>query len=177
MSRMVALRQVAHQRFVSTGRSRWQGSIPPQSLRSTGRSLQSCSPHLPLRSLRFMSVLSSQEQSHGNGRSNSWFLYTASIFFAGASAYYTSRKPTELLSEARNAAIEEPYPLPPLPSNASCEPRKVVQPKNVMLHRMRSMKGRGLTEKYQIDWDTVLGEGAYGRYVCMCVLREKKRES
>jgi Protein kinase domain len=35
-------------------------------------------------------------------------------------------------------------------------------PRNVMLHRMRSLKGRSLTAKYLVDWNTVLGEGAYG---------------
>jgi hypothetical protein len=36
------------------------------------------------------------------------------------------------------------------------------QPRNVMISRMRSIKGRGLHEKYKVDWNTVLGEGAYG---------------
>ena len=36
------------------------------------------------------------------------------------------------------------------------------QPRNVMISRMRSIAGRGLHEKYKVDWDTVLGEGAYG---------------
>ena len=46
----------------------------------------------------------------------------------------------------------------------SCEPRRSTtnQPRNVMLHRMRSRGGRGLNEKYKVDWKTVLGEGAYG---------------
>ncbi|GAX12791.1 hypothetical protein FisN_15Hh270 [Fistulifera solaris] len=101
-----------------------------------------------------MSILS----SHGTeNTSHSSLFYTASLVVAGASVYYASRP--YAWSEARNAALEEPYPVPPLPTS-SCEPRK--EPRNVMLHRMRSMKGRGLTEKYTIDWDTVLGEGAYG---------------
>jgi hypothetical protein len=33
---------------------------------------------------------------------------------------------------------------------------------NVMLTRMRSVTGRGLHEKYKVDWNTVLGEGAFG---------------
>jgi len=41
-----------------------------------------------------------------------------------------------------------------------CEPRG--QPKNVMLHRKRSLRGRSLNEKYNVNWHTVLGEGAYG---------------
>jgi hypothetical protein len=36
------------------------------------------------------------------------------------------------------------------------------QPRNVMIHRMRSLKGRNLNDKYKVDWKTVLGEGAYG---------------
>ena len=35
-------------------------------------------------------------------------------------------------------------------------------PRNVMLHRMRSVRGRGLDDKYIVDWKTILGEGAYG---------------
>lgn len=31
-----------------------------------------------------------------------------------------------------------------------------------MISRMRSVAGRGLHEKYKVDWKTVLGEGAYG---------------
>lgn len=36
------------------------------------------------------------------------------------------------------------------------------QPRNVMISRMRSVAGRGLNDKYHVDWNTVLGEGAYG---------------
>ena len=36
------------------------------------------------------------------------------------------------------------------------------QPRNVMLHRMRSVRARNLGEKYVVDWKRVLGEGAYG---------------
>lgn len=34
--------------------------------------------------------------------------------------------------------------------------------RNVMLHRMRSFRARDMSEKYRVDWKTVLGEGAYG---------------
>ena len=34
--------------------------------------------------------------------------------------------------------------------------------RNVMMHRMRSLRARDLSEKYRVDWRTVLGEGAYG---------------
>lgn len=35
-------------------------------------------------------------------------------------------------------------------------------PINVMAHRMRSIRARNLSDKYNVDWKTVLGEGAYG---------------
>ena len=41
-------------------------------------------------------------------------------------------------------------------------PSQFHQPRNVMINRMRSVAGRGLHEKYNVEWDTVLGEGAYG---------------
>jgi hypothetical protein len=31
-----------------------------------------------------------------------------------------------------------------------------------MLHRLRSVKARSLQDKYDINWEVVLGEGAYG---------------
>ena len=37
------------------------------------------------------------------------------------------------------------------------------QPRNVMLHRMRSTRARHLGEKYKVDWKTCLGEGAYAQ--------------
>ena len=35
-------------------------------------------------------------------------------------------------------------------------------PVNVTAHRMRSIRARNLSDKYKVDWKTVLGEGAYG---------------
>jgi len=37
------------------------------------------------------------------------------------------------------------------------------QPRNVMIHRMRSIRARHLGEKYKVDWNTCLGEGAYAQ--------------
>lgn len=39
---------------------------------------------------------------------------------------------------------------------------RYTQPRNVMLHRHRSTSSRSLSDKYKVDWKTVLGEGAYG---------------
>ena len=36
------------------------------------------------------------------------------------------------------------------------------QPRNVMLHRMRSIRARNLEDKYNVEWTNLLGEGAYG---------------
>lgn len=48
-------------------------------------------------------------------------------------------------------------------SVASCDARRfTTQPRNVMLAERRSIRARGLTEKYKVDWNTTLGEGAYG---------------
>ena len=51
---------------------------------------------------------------------------------------------------ARNCTLAEP----------------IRQPRNVMLHRMRSAAGRGLNDKYNVDWTTVLG----GK-ICSCGLK------
>jgi hypothetical protein len=76
-------------------------------------------------------------------------------------------------SQSTNAEppAETPTPTPVISispptaaGGAAREPRRYVaaQPQNVMLHRMRSVRGRGLHEKYKVDWQTVMGEGAYG---------------
>lgn len=76
------------------------------------------------------------------------------------------------LKTAATAASRRQQP----PEVVVCDPRRPTQrrgsgdsgagakqePRNVMLHRMRSMRGRGLNEKYNVDWKQVLGEGAYG---------------
>jgi hypothetical protein len=62
-----------------------------------------------------------------------------------------------------------PSPIPP-PTRTLAEPHRKNTPVkhshrhslNVMLTRMRSVSGRGLNEKYKVDWNTVLGEGAFG---------------
>lgn len=43
------------------------------------------------------------------------------------------------------------------PGNSSDGPRR-----NVMLHRMRSVRARHLDDKYNVNWTNVIGEGAYG---------------
>jgi hypothetical protein len=42
-------------------------------------------------------------------------------------------------------------------------PRKLSKhAQNVMIHSRRSLRARSLDDKYNIDWETVIGEGAYG---------------
>ena len=79
---------------------------------------------------------------------------------------HTSRCEGEVSAEE-----EEQYPPGQIPLGARLARSKRAAVKrlfekdkarNVMLHRMRSVRGRDLSEKYNVDWRNVLGEGAYG---------------
>lgn len=50
----------------------------------------------------------------------------------------------------------------PSPSSPSATNNPSRKPRNVMLHRMRSIRARNLEEKYNVNWAHCLGEGAYG---------------
>ena len=83
-----------------------------------------------------------------------------SAIVAGAIALKGSKE--ESSCDTARSASRTPFSLPSL---AHAEPRRSMtmqQPRNVMLHRMRSGAGRSLNDKYKVDWKTVLGEGAYG---------------
>lgn len=81
-------------------------------------------------------------------------------------AHGTITVPTTVSCELQRAQPD--ILLDPTPTSASSllssssSKTPTSQPRNVMIHRMRSLKGRGLNEKYRVDWHTVLGEGAYG---------------
>ena len=47
-------------------------------------------------------------------------------------------------------------------SSASASMKPNDKPRNIMLHRMKSLRARCLQDKYDINWHVVLGEGAYG---------------
>ncbi len=49
-----------------------------------------------------------------------------------------------------------------LSTPAICDAPPKKGPRNVMLQSRRSVMARSLTQKYDPDWDNVLGEGAYG---------------
>jgi hypothetical protein len=76
-------------------------------------------------------------------------------------------------TRCETSSVSKPERLLFPPNITTAEPRKYMtnrmaasmsqQPRNVMpLHRMTSTAGRGLKDKYNVDWKTVLGEGAYG---------------
>lgn len=69
---------------------------------------------------------------------------------------FLESSPTTLLYNRTQA---EPRPSNSSSSNVKTSRRHSL---NVMLTRMRSVSGRGLNEKYNVDWKTVLGEGAFG---------------
>lgn len=83
----------------------------------------------------------------------------------GAAALLIAQQQQEetLKCEAQVAATE-PWKDPAVvEKNSKHGPRKLSnKPKNVMLHRMRSLRARSLNDKYNVDWDNVIGEGAYG---------------
>jgi hypothetical protein len=73
----------------------------------------------------------------------------------------------------------EAEPRRPMGAPSLASASRLQQPRNVMINRMRSVAGRGLNEKYKVDWNTVLGEGAYGSVhpARLALTGEKVRES
>ena len=61
-----------------------------------------------------------------------------------------------------NTTSMEPLQRKTASAKNKLSPSRIHQPRNVMISRMRSVAGRGLHDKYNVDWKTVLGEGAYG---------------
>jgi hypothetical protein len=106
--------------------------------------------------------LSTQQQQPQQDRPFLWTLAAASVVSASGLTYF-------MIEKNRKTSLDPPEP-PPLEraedswhgisATTLCEPRR--QPRNVMLHRMRSVMARGLNDKYNVEWKTVLGEGAYG---------------
>mmetsp|Transcript_26863 Transcript_26863/g.40658 ORF Transcript_26863/g.40658 Transcript_26863/m.40658 type:complete len:161 (+) Transcript_26863:116-598(+) len=64
--------------------------------------------------------------------------------------------------DSEDSVLDKPES--PIRRAKMANPRKNLtkQPQNVMYHRKRSLRGRALNDKYNVDWDEVLGEGAYG---------------
>lgn len=131
--------------------------------------------------LRPSSSLQQQHQDTPTTHTDYWrknaaaIAAAATVVAAGSGTFYSmSNEP--VVSSCDTKAVNSPYTLPQQPhhrpsrrvvSSPQVEPprrqlssRK--EPKNVMLHRMRSSAGRGMNDKYTVDWETVIGEGAYG---------------
>jgi hypothetical protein len=70
-----------------------------------------------------------------------------------------SSAPSDAAAAAAAPAAPPPVRNPKLPTTRQ---HNMMQPRNVMLHRMRSVRGRNLEDKYNVDWSLKLGEGAYG---------------
>ena len=78
----------------------------------------------------------------------------ALAFVATAAVLFVESDQSNKISSCEMAAA------PRLDAN---RPRKLSkQAQNVMIHSRRSLRARTLDDKYNIDWDTVIGEGAYG---------------
>jgi hypothetical protein len=77
---------------------------------------------------------------------DTWETTAAVLLLAAAAAAVTATTTTTTTeSEPRRTQTK-------VPPNAG----------KVNLNRMRSLRGRGLDEKYKVEWEKVLGEGAYG---------------
>lgn len=111
---------------------------------------------------RFLSVFSSQatqENVEGNSALLGFGAVASVISATAAAAIWYDRRFEE--------RIDSPIPL----SRSLCESDQgsntarrsfTQQPRNVNIPRLRSMRGRNLNDKYKVEWDQVMGEGAYG---------------
>jgi len=115
-----------------------------------------------------MRLIHNSSKSSSDSSSNSsmvygWMVTTAAMIFMGTTTTTfmisdSSRKSsfTAASGGGKNGSYDRHSIF--LTSNVSwAEPALLKQPRNVMLHRMRSAAGRGLNDKYNVDWETVLG--------------------
>jgi hypothetical protein len=93
-------------------------------------------------------IITSAERIHDYSEYSS-FAFVA-LATAAAAAFVHSKKEIAVCGAAATAWD---------PQNIRGDTR---QPRNVMLHSRRSIRARNLEDKYNVDWSTVLGEGAYG---------------
>ena len=116
-------------------------------------------PHRP--SIRSLSAFSQKNAAaalvtngHANHDESSSFLVPLSILTAASVLSHHLDDDSTCHNDAATASWE---PLRQAKGRGTAE-----KPRNVMLHHMRSNRGRSLEDKYNVDWKTVLGEGAYG---------------
>jgi len=101
-----------------------------------------------------LSALSATANDHQQHREQYWQASAAGMAGALALAAATITK----------CEAEQSPPQPPEVQATSMAMSMLgdSSPRNVMLQNRRSVRGRSLTDKYNVDWKTVLGEGAYG---------------
>jgi serine/threonine protein kinase len=111
-------------------------------------------------------------QQHHHQHHGGWSTSTTSAMGWMAAAATTAATAAAVVYTATEGKDDHEEPLQPrpsvqatsflTPSTSSAMSSTTSSPRNVMLHHMRSIKGRSLDRKYMVDWNTVLGEGAYG---------------
>jgi hypothetical protein len=85
-----------------------------------------------------------------------WAAVGALALLAGVTTYSTTSSSTATTTMGNDHGLTAEQQHHPQSSSG------VAGAKNIMLHRMRSTRGRSLNDKYNIDWTVRLGEGAYG---------------
>ena len=125
--------------------------------RADGRSIV-----LPLIRALSTSDFHASRHSYTNDQRNALLLVAA---VAACSALTTNKQHSSTVSpvvkcDNTASAVSSAQPTTTLVSSNVMNPNE--KPRNIMLHRMRSMKARSLVDKYDINWNVVLGEGAYG---------------
>ena len=85
---------------------------------------------------------------------------TLTVLSSSSSPHDTSK--SDVTCQCESLKTNEPFGQISNSSNKILASAAKNQPRNVMVHRLRSLRGRSLNEKYNVDWKNVLGEGAYG---------------
>jgi hypothetical protein len=105
-----------------------------------------------------MAANTTQQQQQQQPLLSPWAAVGALALLAGVTTYTTtSSSSTAIAGNDHGLSAEQQHH--PQSSSSSVVDGAA---KNIMLHRMRSKRGRSLNDKYNIDWTVRLGEGAYG---------------
>jgi len=102
--------------------------------------------------------------SGNNGNNRNYDLLLSSVL---AVSVMTALRAESRYSECQSAVAPLPTPPPittaPTTTTTTTDIDKTkAPPRNVTAQRMRSLRARNLDDKYRVDWNMVLGEGAYG---------------
>ncbi len=107
------------------------------------------------RRLLSMAAKSSQSQLQNRSETTSDSSSMLNVFAIASAMILAGTASTVHLQADRNSEKDTDHVALMASSIQMNEP--VRQPRNVMLHRMRSEAGRGLNDKYNVDWSKVLG--------------------